>query len=605
MATFIAVLKSLRHGIARLLPGLVVATSGMALYLSGPASAASPPSCTDQASSTTPAGGAAYYLFESNGAVIGCGGAPLHGSKAGTKLAAPVVSAAATRTGSGYWLATANGGVDPFGGAGFFGSPVHLRLRSPIVAFTPTPDDRGYWLVTAKGNLFHFGDAGYYGSTVRDQKDGAVVALLSSPDGKGYWIVSAKGVVQHFGDAPPVGSLAHRRPAVVAAAASPDGRGMLIVTKDGGVHNLGTSGFYGSLVHRRLSRPLISTASTTDDGGYVLATASGSVFNFGDASFLGSLATAPPKRPVSVVVLAEVAVPAPIPTPATPILTSTAAAPSTLLPHGQFGFDISNFQCASPGSSAASSSLPSSSPFSVIEVAGWLIGSGNSCLAAEAAWASAAAGPSGARYSLYLFTNSPDQSGGAAALDANGPAGQCATLASSAQAACLAYNYGYRGAAAAFSFAASVGVSSSLWWLDVEGSNLSPNQWSNFSAGEYWSSSTALNDATIQGSLDALRAAGATVGIYSSSVQYPTIAGNYVPSGAQVPLWVAGAPWTNPPYSESGLSGPTVLSGWCAGTSGYSNTYPSDLFAGGVPWVLQETPGTEASPSGIDPDYAC
>ncbi len=88
-------------------------------------------------------------------------------------------------------------------------------------------------------------------------------------------------------------------------------------------------------------------------------------------------------------------------------------------------------------------------------------------------------------------------------------------------------------------------------------------------------------------------------------MQFPTIAGSFVPGGAQVPLWVAGAPWTRPPYTESGLVPSSVLASWCAGTSGYSSTNPTDLFAGGVPWLLQETPGSEVSPYGIDPNYAC
>jgi hypothetical protein len=564
-----------------------------------------PTSCSTQ-SGTSSTGGTAYYLFESNGEVVSCGDAPLHGSKAGVKLPAPVIGGAATAAGAGYWLAAANGTVYPFGNAEALGSPKRGHLSSPIVSFVPTPDDKGYWLVSAKGNLFHYGDAGFFGSTAHDQKDGPVVALLATPDGKGYWIVSAKGVVHHFGDAPPVGSLPHRRPAVVAAAANPDGRGLVLVTKDGGVHNLGTAGNYGSLVHHRLPRPLTSIAPGVDGSGYFLTDASGSVFTYGDALFEGSLAGSAPRRPTEVVTLDLVTLPTPVILTSAPAPAPTPAPASLLLPHGAFGYDVSNFQCAQPGSDSASPSLPSTSSFSVIEVAGWLDSSDNSCLAAEAAWATTAAAGSGAMpYSLYLFVNSPDQSPGATALDQDGPAGQCATLAPIAQPTCLAYNYGYEGAAAAMSYASGVGVSAPLWWLDVEGTNLSSSEWSNFSAGEYWSSSIALNDETIQGSLDALRASGVTVGIYSSSVQFPTIAGSFVPSGAQVPLWVAGAPWTNPPFGEVGLDPSSVLGGWCAGTSGYSSMYPTDSFAGGVPWLLQETPGSEVSPYGIDPDYAC
>jgi hypothetical protein len=596
------------HGVFARAVGIFLLVGSGVAAMSGASNAASAPGPTScgMESGATSTGGPAYYLIESSGAVDSCGDAPLHGSKAGAKLPAPVVGGAATDNGAGYWLATGNGRVYPFGNAGSFGSAAHLRLSSPIVAFVPTPDDQGYWMVSAKGNLLHYGDAGFFGSTVHNQKDGPVVALLATPDGKGYWIVSAKGVVHHFGDAPPVGSLTHPRPAVIAAAATPDGRGLLLLTKDGGVQTLGTASFYGSLVHHRLSRPLTSIAPSADGAGYFLTDATGSVFNYGDAAFEGSLAGSAPRRPNAVVALDLVVLPTPVvltsaPAPAGP---PTSAIPP--LPQNGFGYDVSNFQCAEPGATAASASLPATSSFSVIEVAGWLDNSENSCLAAEAAWATAAAAGSGAApYSLYLFVNAPDQSAAAASLDQNGPAGQCAALAPSAQPACLAYNYGYEGAVAAHSNAASAGVSAALWWLDVEGTNLAPSEWSNFSAGQYWSSSTTLNDDTIQGALDGLRASGATVGIYSSSVQFPTIAGPFVPSGAAVPLWVAGTPWTNPPYAEEGLDPTSVLAGWCAGTSGYSSTYPTDLFAGGVPWLLQETPGSEVSPYGIDPDYAC
>lgn len=561
-----------------------------------------------------PSGGPAYYLFQSDGTVLSCGGAPLHGSDAGVRLGAPVVSGAVTDSGLGYWLVTAKGRVDGFGNAGVFGSLVHLRLRSPIASFAPTPDGRGYWLSSAKGNLFHFGDAHFFGSTVHDQKEGPVVALVPTRDGGGYWIVTASGIVHPFGDALALGSLAHPRRQVVAAAMDPSGKGLWLVTADGGVHNLGGTSFFGSLVHRRLARPPAAFVATGDGAGYLLATASGGVFNFGDAPFDGSLATAPPRRPVSVVGIGAVILPAPLPpatlpaAPTTPTTTSplppTSGAPN--LPHGQFGYDVSNYQCASPSSSLASPSLPASSPFSTLEVAGWLDGSYNPCLAAEASWATIAAGSTTeTHYSLNVFLNAPDQSSGAAALDASGPGGTCATLVSSAQAPCLAYNYGYEGASAAFNYATSQGVSSSLWWVDVENLHLSPTDWSNFSSGNYWSSSVSLNAGTIEGAIDALRAVGVVVGIYSSSVQFPLIAGTYVPSGSQVPLWIAGVPWSSPPYLESGLPSAAALPAWCAGSVGYSSEAPTDLFAGGVPWLLQETPGSEPSPYGIDPDYVC
>jgi hypothetical protein len=171
---------------------------------------------------------------------------------------------------------------------------------------------------------------------------------------------------------------------------------------------------------------------------------------------------------------------------------------------------------------------------------------------------------------------------------------------------CVAYNYAYNGSRNAFNYATDLKVASSLWWLDVENPNLSPNAYSSFSSGRYWSYSTALNAATLQGAIDGLRSEGVLVGIYSTSVQYPKIVGAYVPTGARMPIWIAGAPWTSPPYSEAGLASLSVLSNWCAGIASYTATPPVNvLFANGVPWLLQETPGTEKSPYNLDPNYTC
>ncbi|HLI15950.1 MAG TPA: hypothetical protein VKV23_07865 [Acidimicrobiales bacterium] len=458
------------------------------------------------------------------------------------------------------------------------------------MAMAPTPDGGGYWLATANGGVLNFGDAPFCGSAVHDHLRRPVVAIAPTPDGGGYWLATANGVVRCFGDAGCFGSLSHPRRPVVAIAPTPDGRGYWLATADGGVHNFGDAGFFGSAVHVRKPRPIVAMAATPDGGGYLLAGSSGRVYNFGDARFAGSLAHAPPRRPTHVVdLVTTLAVP---------------AAEVVALPHHVFGYDVSNFQCARRDSHAASTSLPRTSKLTIIEVAGWLDNADNPCLAAEAAWATRAAGADGAPYELYLFVNAPDRSAEAARLGASGPHGTCANLAK-ARAACIAYNYGYNGARQAFVYAASQKVHSLLWWLDVEGAQLSPDAYSNFAAGQYWSASPALNDETIQGAIDGLRADGVRVGIYSTSVQYAQIAGDFVPAGARVPLWVAGVVWTRPPFTEAGLAPTSALAPWCAGTARYLGTRRSDLFAGGVPWILQETPGTLPSPYGLDPDYTC
>jgi hypothetical protein len=493
----------------------------------------------------------------------------------------------------GYWLATAKGNVFPFGGAPFLGSPVHRDHHQPIVAIAAAPIGTGYWLVAANGAVYNYGSAAYCGSPVHAALTSRVVAIAAPPDDAGYWLLAADGTVYNYGDARRLGSVRATTldDSAVGIAPTADGLGYWIVTSDGTVHHFGDAMAFTSHTPRALDAPVVSIVASADGGGYWLTTANGRIFNFGDARFVGSLAHRPLRGTVR----------------ATGMMRDYVATPGLVtLPHDVFGYDISQFQCALPGSTSVENGLPTSSAVSVLQVAGWLDGHNNLCLAAEAAWATEAAGSSGAPYSLYLFVNSPGLTPGANAQSADGPMGSCATLAGAAAAKCRAYNYGFNGADQALAYATGQGVHAGLWWLDIEGASLSPTAHSDLGRGYYWSDSTALNDATIEGALGALEQAGLQVGLYSTSVQYPVIAGDLVPSGPRVPLWVAGVPRTNPPYSEQSLSNPSVLAAWCAGTASYNGfSRYNEIFAGGVPVLLQETPGNLASPYGIDPDYAC
>ena len=504
------------------------------------------------------------------------------------------VGGAVSADGGGYWLATTKANVYGFGDVLFLGSPVHVHRRQMIVAIAAAPVGEGYWLIASNGAVYNYGTSAFCGSLVHTALSSPIVAFAPSPDDGGYWLVAANGTVYNYGDAPNLGSPppATLSGKVVGIASTADGRGYWIATSNGTVYRFGDAVQFRPLPPAMLSSPIVSIVATANGGGYWLTSASGRIFNFGDARFAGSLVRTPPRRGVTVVSMMR---------------TFVVRPGLVALPHGVFGYDISNFQCSSPGSTAAESNLPSSSTVSVLEVAGWLDNADNTCLAAEAAWATQAAGPSGAPYSLYLFVNSPDASAAALALAASGPKGTCATLTGTDVALCAAYNYGYNGATEALAYATSENAHAELWWLDIENDSLSPTDFSNLAAGHYWSKSTELNDATIQGALDALRGAGIQVGLYSTSLQYPVIAGGFVPAGPTLPLWVAGVPRTNPPYSQSGLSSPSVLVPWCQGTATYANpgSPGNDLFAGGVPVLLQETPGTLTSPYGIDPDYAC
>ena len=153
-------------------------------------------------------------------------------------------------------------------------------------------------------------------------------------------------------------------------------------------------------------------------------------------------------------------------------------------------------------------------------------------------WAAQAKATGGAPYNLYMFLNSPTSSD---TIDLQGPSGTCDDFSGAKQATCLAYNYGYNSAEMAMQYAACQGASSPVWWLDIE----------NDICGQYWSCDQTHNSLTIQGALDYLHSEKLTAGIYSTQVQYKGITGGYVPSGPQIPIWVAGAYWTSPPYPAS------------------------------------------------------
>lgn len=212
---------------------------------------------------------------------------------------------------------------------------------------------------------------------------------------------------------------------------------------------------------------------------------------------------------------------------------------------------------------------------------------------------------------MYLFINSPAEgSGPDVAAYSSGPAGTCADFVpgSVKDYNCIAYNYGWNAAKGAMSYASSSGANSAMWWLDVEGPQppVCKSTTPFIQQGAFWSCMRSYNAETVAGAIAELRSAKVTAGIYSTAQQYGLITGNYVPPAPAIPLWVAGAPWTIPPYpagttvpagypgAGSPLPGLSALAPWCQGQ--YD-------FAGGTPSILQETPGPINVP--YDPDYAC
>ena len=103
----------------------------------------------------------------------------------------------------------------------------------------------------------------------------------------------------------------------------------------------------------------------------------------------------------------------------------------------------------------------------------------------------------------------------------NGPAGDC----DDQDIGCQAVNYGYKTADHAVRQVQALGVSSQMWWLDIETMNT-------------WSNNSDLNMIVIDAALDYFQAAGLPVGIYSTPMQWRVIAGDFEPG---VPVWTAGA----------------------------------------------------------------
>jgi hypothetical protein len=573
-----------------------------------------------------------YWVVRADGSVTGFG-LPALGDLSAVKLVSPIVGGAAVPGGGGYWLVAANGGVYSFGDARFFGSPGAGRLNRPIVGMVAAPGGAGYWLVARDGGIFAYGDARFFGSTGHIHLNKGIVGMAATPDGRGYWLVASDGGIFAFGDARFFGSMGAKRlnRPIVGMAATPDGRGYWLVASDGGTFAFGDAAFMGSAGSAKLASPVVGLARTSGGAGYWMAERDGTVLHFGAAGSpaaasrdgaggssgqgpraapqaqrsrvvailaseqTGAAAVAPsattlPSTTVPTTTVPTTTVPPEATTlpPATTTVpaTSTTARPpattvpigvpySTPYPPGATGYDVSWPQC-SPLGSPSVRSLPAVRPFAIVGVNGGTIGSFNSCFAAEAAWA-------GPELSVYIIlqpapSNNPVQ-------ETTGPDASCAATSS----VCEGYDWGYNYAQADLAFVRSEGYTPRVWWLDVE-------------TGEGWPTSTSLqpvNSAIVQGALDAIRAGGDTVGIYSTWYQWGKITGSYLPGG-QPPIWVPGA------LSLSGgdLSAVSYCQRAQAPGDPSKLSSPDIGFANGVPWLVQY--GYDGSATGgVDPDYSC
>ncbi|MGH9171926.1 MAG: hypothetical protein ACRD0Z_13820 [Acidimicrobiales bacterium] len=533
-----------------------------------------------------------------------------------------------------YDIVTAEGGVLNFGGAGWYGNERSRHLIAPIVGISVTRDGGGYWLVGANGSVFNLGDSKWYGSLAHESLGSgqSIVGMAATATNKGYWLFNQSGAVISFGDARPINGGNPLPPAdlstpIVAGAIDPTGLGAWLIDAAGNVYNVGAAGWYGSQSPLNLVHPIVAIASVPSGRGYWLANSAGMVWGFGSAvtglpapagvqgNAVGIAAAGSSNgywvaTNVGQVVPGGDAVTRGQSTPGATESSAVGIAPApqvqTTLPPDSVGYDINWPQCAGP-SSSGTANLPgppgdyagsSSFTLAVVGVDGWATEDFNSCLAAEVAWAKQARYPAGSGlkgippYDLYMFLNSPSAD---STIDSTGPAGTCADLTSKQSPHCLAYNYGYNSALGAVQYAEAQGAYASVWWLDIENDICAPGDWNDEADGEWWSCDRGLNDLTIQGAIAALRRSDITPGIYCTHVQWQDITGGYVPHGGMVSIWIAGAPYSSPPYPAD----------WSYPSPAVDPTYCSNAkyaFAGGTPVTLQETPGNGYV---FDPDLAC
>lgn len=158
---------------------------------------------------------------------------------------------------------------------------------------------------------------------------------------------------------------------------------------------------------------------------------------------------------------------------------------------GTVGYDVSWPNCnATP---------PAHPAFGIVGVSNGTGYSQNPCLSQQAAWFS--------NLSLYVNTGWYDQS---THINPSSP-----KVCASGDQNCLAYNYGYNAGLYALSYANSLNIHASTWWLDVENGNT-------------WNADTTQNRNSLQGEYDALMANSVTtVGAYSTTAQWNSITGSW------------------------------------------------------------------------------
>ena len=239
----------------------------------------------------------------------------------------------------------------------------------------------------------------------------------------------------------------------------------------------------------------------------------------------------------------------------------SAAKPARAAGSGSVGYDISYPQCGGP--------FPQSPAFGVVGVNDGVAYSRNPCLGAgdgpsELAWAEGAS-----NHAPAFYANTADPG---AVYSSHWPVGQASprvcTVDAPDSAAC-SYDYGWNAARDSFTdavdaevqlhgsgFDAAGAAAAARWWLDVE----TANSWETLEPA-YGQTPTARENDTqaLLGAVDALHTQGvATVGVYSTAVQWTQITGGSTVTGSrfsQDPSWVAGNRGSKQARGQCGATG--------------------------------------------------
>jgi hypothetical protein len=255
------------------------------------------------------------------------------------------------------------------------------------------------------------------------------------------------------------------------------------------------------------------------------------------------------------------------------------------------GFDVSYPQCGS--------TFPAPTAFAIVGVNGGLANDYNSCLQGELSWASGSSGAtSQPPVSLYVNTADPgNMYNGRPIADwpTSGatPYGGCVTTTATVRvrghttsytvgenSAACAWQYGYDMVQGSLGSANEGNVivagdvsqvaspATYTWWLDVETANS-------------WQADTTMNVADLEGMVAGFQKASVTsVGIYSTSPQWGTIAGGTPATTSSLygtPNWIPGA--TSESGAKSNCSLPSFTGGSVTLTQ-WTGTFDSDYACG-------------------------